>query len=142
MKIASHRLVIFGVVALGCILAGCEKPPVMSEASVNVKPIKQGEFAGEVTQATNAVVVDFYATWCGPCQRLSPMLDKLAAGYTNQVKFVKVDVDEATALAKEFDVRAIPMLIFFKDGKPVDHIIGLPSEADLKSRLDTLAAVK
>jgi thioredoxin 1 len=123
-------------------LAGCEKPSAMNESTANVKHITQGEFAGEVTSCASPVVADFYATWCGPCRTLSPMLDKLAGGYTDKVKFVKINVDESPGLAQNFQVQAIPTLIFFKDGKVADHVTGLPAEADLKAKLDKFAAGK
>lgn len=130
------------VTAVGICLTSCEKPSAMNESTANVKHITQGEFAGEVTQNTNAIVADFYATWCGPCRMLSPMLDKLADGYTDRIKFVKINVDESPGLAANFQVRAIPTLIFFKDGKVIDRLTGLPSEADLKAKLDALATGK
>lgn len=129
--------------AIGLLLAaGCENPSKLNESSPNVKHITQGEFADEVTRCTNAVVADFYATWCGPCRLLSPMLDKLAGGYPDKIKFVKINVDESPGLAQNFQVQAIPTLIFFKDGKVADRVTGLPAEADLKARLDKFAAGK
>jgi len=123
-------------------LAGCGNHSALNESSANVKHITQGEFAGEVTRCATPVVADFYATWCGPCRLLSPMLDKLAGGYTDKIKFVKINVDESPGLAQNFQVQAIPTLIFFKDGKVADRVTGLPAEADLKARLDKFAAGK
>ena len=129
--------------ALGLLLvSGCENPSAMNVSSANVKHITQGEFAGEVTGCAQPVVVDFYATWCGPCRALSPLLDRVADGYAGRIKFVKVNVDESPELARSFQVQAIPTVVLFKDGKPVDRMLGLPAEADLKSKLDTLAAGK
>jgi thioredoxin-like negative regulator of GroEL len=70
------------------------------------------------------------------------MLEKLAGDYTGRIKFVKINVDESSALAETFQVQAIPTLIFFKDGKVAERLTGLPSEADLKAKLDALAAGK
>ncbi len=142
MKILSRMCLLFGVIAIGFWLAGCGNPSAMNESTANVKHITQGEFATEVTNSTNAVAADFYATWCGPCRMLSPMLDKLAAGYTNKIKFVKINVDESPGLAKDFQVQTIPTLVFFKDGKVVSRITGLPGEAELMAQLDVLAVVK
>jgi len=123
-------------------LAGCGNPAAMNESTANVKHIAQGEFADDVTRCATPVVADFYATWCGPCRMFSPMLDKLADGYADKIKFVKINVDESPGLAQNFQVQAIPTLIFFKDGKVADHLTGLPDEADLKARLDKFSAGK
>jgi len=120
-------------------IAGCEKPSAMNESTANVKHITQGEFADEVTRCATPVVADFYATWCGPCRELSPLLDKLAGGYTDKIKFVKINVDESPGLAQNFQVQAIPTLIFFKDGKVADRTTGLLPETDLKLKFDLLA---
>ena len=124
------------------LLAGCGNPAAMNESTANVKHITQGEFADEVTRCATPLVADFYATWCGPCRMLSPMLDKLAGGYADKIKFVKINVDESPGLAQNFQVQAIPTLIFFKDGKVADRLTGLPDEADLKARLDKFSAGK
>lgn len=133
--------VIFAAAALAFV-SGCEKPSEMNESSPNVKHITQAEFGDEVTRSTQPVVVDFYATWCGPCRELEPLLDRVAGGYTGKIKFVKVNVDESPGLAQNYEVQAIPLVLFFKDGKLADRIVGLPAEADLKSKLDALVAAK
>jgi thioredoxin 1 len=142
MKFSSRAILVLGVAAAGFWVAGCGNPASMNESSADVKHITQGEFAAEVTGCTNAVVADFYATWCGPCRMLSPLLDRLAEPFAGKIKFVKINVDESPGLAQNFQVQAIPTLIFFKDGKVVDRITGLPEELDLKARLELLAAVK
>ncbi len=122
--------------------SGCEKPSAMNESTANVRHITQGEFEAEVTRSAKPVVVDFYATWCGPCRQLSPLLDKLATPLTDKIKFVKVNVDESPGLAQNFAVSAIPTLLLFKNGKVADRITGLSSEADLKAKLENLAEAK
>ena len=111
----------------------------MNKSSANVKLIKEGEFDAEVVRSPLPVVVDFYATWCGPCKRLSPMLDELAGPLTNKIKFVKINVDEAPNLSQRFGIQAIPTLLFFKNGNVADKLIGLPSEDALKKRLESFA---
>ena len=76
------------------------------------------------------VVVDFFATWCGPCKMLAPIMDKISAEMP-QVKFGKVDVDQAMDLAKSFGIRSIPTVIIFKDGQQVDLFRGLRDEEEI-----------
>lgn len=122
--------------------AGCEPPSALNASTANVKHITQAEFPVEVSQATGAVVVDFYATWCGPCRQLAPMLEKLAEPLAGKIKFFKVNVDESPGLAQNYQIQSIPTVLLFKDGKLVDRITGLPTTADLKAKLDSLAAAK
>jgi thioredoxin 1 len=135
------RGALYGAV-LGCLfyfISGGGRAASMNKSTANIKLIKEGEFDAEVVQSSLPVVVDFYATWCGPCKLLAPMLDELAGPLANQVKFVKINVDEAPSLSQRFDIQAIPTLIFFKNGKVVDRLIGLPSKDTLKMRLGSLA---
>ena len=120
-------------------VSGGSSPASMNKSTANVKLITEGQFEAEVVQSPLPVVVDFYATWCGPCKRLSPMLDELAGPLTSKIKFVKINVDEAPNLSQRFGIQAIPTLIFFKNGKVADKLTGLPSEDALKTRLDSLA---
>jgi len=83
-------------------------------------------------------VMDFYATWCGPCRQLAPTMDGLADQYAGKIKFVKVNVDESPKLAQRFQVEGIPMLAFFKNGKQTDKLVGLQSKEDLIKQLDFL----
>jgi thioredoxin 1 len=122
--------------------AGCGNPSAMNESTANVKHITQMEFTNEVTSASGAVVVDFYATWCGPCKLLAPMMDAQAGLFTGKIKFLKVNVDESQALAQTYEIQAIPTVLFFRDGKLADRMTGVPSEVDLKMRLDALSAGK
>ena len=107
----------------------------------NVKEIAAADFEAEVTRAGRPVVVEFYATWCGPCKTLAPRLDRLAGDFGDRIKFVSVNIDQAQALATKFNVEGIPTLIFFgRDGRVADTIVGLASEETLRSKMDGLAA--
>jgi thioredoxin 1 len=113
----------------------------VNASTPNVSRIQESQFEAEVVQSTLPVVVDFYASWCGPCKILSPRLDELAGPLTNKVKFVKINVDEAATLAQRLEISAVPTLVFFKSGKVVDRLVGLPSRDTLKTRLESLAKV-
>jgi thioredoxin 1 len=132
-----------GVAVVGVLATvGCGNPSAMNQSTASVKHITQGEFADEVTRATGPVVVDFYATWCGPCRQLAPIMDRLAEPLATKIKFVKVNIDESPGLAQNFQIEGIPTVLLFKDGKLVDRVTGLLPEADLKAKLDSLAAAK
>jgi thioredoxin 1 len=136
-----RRGAIYGA-ALGCLfyfISGGSSPASMNESTTNVKLIKEGEFDAEVVQSPFPVVADFYATWCGPCKILSPRLDKLAGSFTNEIKFVKINVDEAPNLYRRSNIQGIPTLLFFRNGKVVDSIMGLPALDDLRACLEALA---
>ncbi len=108
--------------------------------TVNVKPVTQAQFDSEIAQNNRPVVVDFYATWCGPCKRLSPILDELAGPLTNRINFLKVDVDQSPELAQRYRIEGVPTLLFLRDGKELDRQVGLTSKEALSVRLNSLAA--
>jgi len=85
--------------------------------------VDENEF-DEVVRRYPLVVVDFWAEWCGPCRMIAPIIDELAREYAGRVVFVKVDVDRNRRLAMKYGIMSIPTLMIFKDGKPVDMIIG------------------
>lgn len=122
--------------------AGCDNPSAMNQSTASVKHITQVEFADAVTHATGPVVVDFYATWCGPCRLLAPMLDMLATPLAGKIKFFKVNIEESPGLAQNFQIEGIPTVLMFKDGKLAERITGLPTETVLKAKLEALASAK
>lgn len=93
--------------------------------------VSDQSFNTEIGQGT--VVVDFWAPWCGPCKMLAPILDELSAELGDDVKIAKLNVDENPETASRFGVMSIPTLIFFKDGQPVDKVVGLNSKESLKN---------
>lgn len=99
------------------------------------KVINSQEFKNEVLNGEGVVLVDFFATWCGPCKMLAPVLDEIGNEMNGQVTVVKVDVDQSGDLANQFGIMSIPTMITFKDGKPVDKAVGFSSKAVLKAKL-------
>jgi thioredoxin 1 len=97
----------------------------------HTKPVEVTDqnFADKVEKATGLSVVDLWAVWCGPCRMIAPIVEELATEYAGKVSFFKLDVDNNPATAQKYMVRSIPTLLFFKDGKMVDTVIGaLPKE--------------
>jgi thioredoxin 1 len=84
---------------------------------------------------TGKAVVDFYADWCGPCQMMKPTFEKVSKEF-KEVNFFKVNVDNGQEAAARYDVRSIPTLIFLKDGKEADRIVGVAYEADFKKKIN------
>lgn len=93
-------------------------------------------FSNDVLKSELPVLVDFWATWCGPCRMLSPIVDKVAENFVNKVNFVKVNVDECPETANEYNIRSIPTLLIFKAGKVVATQIGALSETQLKEFIE------
>ena len=120
-------------------VSGVGGSAAMNQSTLNVSHITGKDFDADVIHSTKPVVMDFYATWCGPCKILSPRLDKLAGSFTNGIRFVKVNIDESQDLARQFDIREIPTLFFFKNGQVVRRITGLVSSEELKADLESLA---
>lgn len=98
-----------------------------------VQAISDKEFTTETEDGV--VLVDFWATWCGPCRMQSPILDKLEGEYEDQVKFLKMDVDENPTTASEFGIMSIPTLLIKKDGEVVEKLVGVQPKAQLEKVL-------
>lgn len=99
-------------------------------AGAGVHEVLDSTFDQEVLQSTQPVLVDFWAAWCGPCKAIGPVVDDIAAKYSGRLKVAKVNVDQNSATPSRYGVRGIPALLFFKDGKIVDQLVGyVPQEA-------------
>jgi len=100
--------------------------------------VGEDSFQETVLQSKLPVVVDFWAQWCGPCLATAPILEELAKEYDAKVSFAKVSVDENTSLTAKYGIAAIPTMLIFKGGQPVEQIVGYKSKKDLKKILDGL----
>ncbi len=100
--------------------------------------LTDSSFENEVLNSSQPVLVDFWATWCGPCRAISPIIEELAGQYDGKVKIAKLDVDENQGTASKYNVRSIPTILFFQNGKVVDQIVGSVPKSALEGRLNTL----
>ena len=103
-----------------------------------VAPLQASRFQDEVVKASQPVVVDFYADWCGPCKIIEPVVHRLAEEYDGKVKFVKVDTDANQELAMQFGIMSIPTVMFFSKGNVEDIVIGAVPATVLKSKVESL----
>ena len=97
--------------------------------------IDDGSFDTEILQSDKPVLVDFWAPWCGPCKAIGPVIEELATEYGDKVKFAKCNVDDNPATPSKYGIRAIPTLIFFKEGNVVDQITGMVAKAKLEETI-------
>jgi len=93
-------------------------------------------FQKEVLDSEILVLVDFWANWCGPCKLIAPIIEELAKEYDSKIKIGKLDVDENSRVATQYGVMSIPTLIFFKNGKVMEQVIGACSKSDLRKKIE------
>lgn len=107
----------------------CHETLVIAPQQTKPVELNDNTFAREVLAADTSVMVDCWAPWCGPCRKLSPIIEELASDYANGVKIAKLNVDENPVTASQYGVHSIPTILFFKDGKLVQRLVGaLPKE--------------
>ena len=104
-------------------------------ASANVVELSVANFGEKVLKAKGTVLVDFWAEWCGPCKMIAPLLDQIADENPGKITIGKVDVDKNSELASQYNVRAIPTLLIFKDGLVKEQVVGMTSKASLLQKL-------
>ena len=101
------------------------------------KVVTDANFA-EILNTDMPVMVDFWATWCGPCRALAPVVEELAEEYAGKAVVAKCNVDDCDELPLKYNIRSIPTLLFFKNGEPVDRLVGASPKAGIAAKLDAL----
>lgn len=99
-----------------------------------IRVLNNENFKSQIESSDKVVIVDFFATWCGPCKMLTPIFEELSNSMTD-VDFVKIDIDQSLRIAQEYNVTSVPTMMIFKNGKPVDTIIGFVPKQNIENKL-------
>lgn len=99
-----------------------------------IRVLNNENFKSEIENSDKIVIVDFFATWCGPCKMLTPVFEELSNSMTD-VDFVKVDIDQSLRIAQEYNITSVPTMMIFKNGKPVDTIMGFVPKQNIENKL-------
>ena len=106
----------------------------------NVMKVDEASWDNEVMKSPDLVLVDFWAVWCGPCQMVAPIVDELANEYAGKLRVVKLNTDENPEVASRYQIMSIPTIMFFKNGQPVEKLIGARPKRQFKEVVDSLLA--
>ena len=117
--------------------AACSSNNQDSKAN-SEKTVEVSETVEATAAEADLQVIDFYATWCGPCKQLAPIIEKMEKKYAGKIAFSRVDVDAEPQLAEQYNIKAMPTLVFVKGGEVIDVAVGLMSEAELDTKLQDL----
>ncbi len=102
----------------------------------NALEVDEKSFEAEVLNSEAPVLVDFWATWCGPCRKLGPVLDEISQDYADKLKVVKVNTDENMNIAKDYSISGLPTLLIFKDGKAQERMVGLMPKSTITKNIE------
>jgi len=105
----------------------------------DIKNLDESSFKEAIAGSETPVLVDFWAPWCGPCKAIAPLLEELADELDGKAQICKVNVDDNSAIAEEYSIRAIPTLLLFKNGQMVEQFVGMVGKEDLKEKLEAHA---
>jgi len=106
----------------------------------NILEIDDDSFDSQVLQSDKPVLIDFWAPWCGPCKGIGPLVEKLAETYGDRFRFAKCNIDNSPATPRRYGIRAIPTLMFFKEGEMVDKIIGMVAQTQIEDAIKKILA--
>ena len=135
------HLVTGAAALLGLFGGGCAQvnnTSAQHETNTNIVKLTSANFQQQVLASTKPVVVDFWAPWCGPCRVLGPTISALADEYQGRVVVGKVNVDDEGALAQKYGIESVPAVFIFKDGKPVQTLVGLREKSEYQALLNPL----
>ncbi len=105
-------------------------------ASEHVRELNDGDWQSEVLESNEAVLVDFWAPWCGPCRAVAPHVDSIAHAYEGKLKVAKINIDDNRGVPQQYNIRSIPTILLFKNGQVVDQVVGAVDREQLREMVE------